>query len=369
MLAGANGSFASSTISGNEGHFSVQKTSSTVTTNYKNSTLLTNFNSGGTLPNLKMFIGTGSLAGNVPYTGGYSNSQFRLAYISDGLNSSEITAFYNLIQAFQTTLGRQVGVPIVSDSDAQAFLNAAEITNTTQADAVNTLVIGMKAQGLWTKMRAIYPLVGGTASAHKFNLKDPRDLDAAFRLAFIGGWTHDSTGILSNGTNAYANTFFTPVTQFSSRNSLSIIANISGGTLLGGSSPYTIAGGGANINLDETGHFFRATGKLSVFTGEANSILAVSNSTTTGYSATNSLAGATSYVLGTSTIATGTVSASGSLGTFPLFISAVNIAGTPFNVSYQNVKYNNISFGDGLTLTEHNNYRTLINTFNTSIGR
>jgi hypothetical protein len=218
-------------------------------------------------------------------------------------------------------------------------------------------------------MKALYPFVGGTASTHKFNFMNSDDTNAAFRLSFIGGWTHNSTGILSNGTNAYANTFFTPVTQFSSRNSLSIIANISGGTLAGGSAPYTIAGGGSNVNLDETGHFFRATGKLSIFTGEANSLLAVSNSTTTGYSATNSLAGATSHVIGTSVVASGTVSASGTLGTFPLFISGSNLGGTPFNVTYQNVRYNNISFGDGLTLTEHNNYRTLINTFNTSIGR
>ena len=32
------------------------------------------------------------------------------------------------------------GVPIVSDPDAQAFLNAAVITNVTQANAINTLV-------------------------------------------------------------------------------------------------------------------------------------------------------------------------------------------------------------------------------------
>jgi hypothetical protein len=56
-------------------------------------------------------------------------------------------------------------------------------------------------------MKAIYPFVGGTATSHKWNLKDPRDLDAAYRLAFFGGWTHSSTGALPNGTNAYANTF------------------------------------------------------------------------------------------------------------------------------------------------------------------
>jgi hypothetical protein len=46
------------------------------------------------------------------------------------------------------------------------------------------------------------------ASQFKYNLKDPRDLDAAFRLVFNGGWTHSSNGAQGNGVNTYANTFF-----------------------------------------------------------------------------------------------------------------------------------------------------------------
>ena len=46
------------------------------------------------------------------------------------------------------------------------------------------------------------------ASQFKYNLKDPRDLDAAFRLVFNGGWTHSSTGATPNGTNGYADTKF-----------------------------------------------------------------------------------------------------------------------------------------------------------------
>ena len=95
------------------------------------------------------------------------------------------------------------------DSDAQAFITAASITDTTQKSAINTLVTQLKGYGIWTKMKAIYPFVGGTATSHKFNLKDPRDLNAAFRLVFNGGWTHSSTGALPNGTNAWANTYFT----------------------------------------------------------------------------------------------------------------------------------------------------------------
>jgi hypothetical protein len=99
------------------------------------------------------------------------------------------------------------------DPDAQAFITAAAITDPTQQNAINTLVLALKGYSIWTKFKAIYPIVGGSASSHKFNLKDPRDLDAAFRLTFFGGVTHSSTGMQGNGTNGYADTFFNPTTQ------------------------------------------------------------------------------------------------------------------------------------------------------------
>jgi hypothetical protein len=108
------------------------------------------------------------------------------------------------------------------DSDAQAFITAAAITDSTQQSAINTLVTDLKTYNIWTKMKAIYPFVGGTASTHKWNLKDARDLDAAYRLQFNGGWTHSSTGALPNGTTAYAETYFNPTTGYSVNNNAHI---------------------------------------------------------------------------------------------------------------------------------------------------
>ena len=105
-----------------------------------------------------------------------------------------------------------------TDTDAQAFINAAAITDGTQIRAIDTLVTSLKSAGIWTKMKAIYPFVGGNAASHKFNLKDPRDLDAAFRLAFNGGWTHNSNGALSNGSNSYADTKLVPSSILSLNN-------------------------------------------------------------------------------------------------------------------------------------------------------
>lgn len=98
--------------------------------------------------------------------------------------------------------------PVIVDPNAQAFITAAGITNPTQQVAIDDLVIGLKADGLWTPMQALYPFVGGTATQHKYNLKDPRDLDAAYRLGFGGGWIHNTNGAIGNGVNTYAETYF-----------------------------------------------------------------------------------------------------------------------------------------------------------------
>ena len=140
----------------------------------------------------------------------YSQRNIAFSAIGDGLTDTEAANFYTAVQTFQVTIGRSIGTQTVSDADAQAFVTNAGIVDQVEADAVNNLVIGLKADGLWSKMKALYPFVGSSASSHKYNLRNPLDTDAAFRLVFNGGWTHSATGALPNGTNAYADTFLTP---------------------------------------------------------------------------------------------------------------------------------------------------------------
>jgi hypothetical protein len=106
------------------------------------------------------------------------------------------------------------------DPDAQLFFNAetaAGVSLTlTQKSAVNQLILDLKTASIWTKFHALYPIVGGTATSHKFNLKNPLDTNAAFRLVFAGGVTHSSNGFKGNGTNGFANTFVNPNTIFPS---------------------------------------------------------------------------------------------------------------------------------------------------------
>jgi hypothetical protein len=140
----------------------------------------------------------------------YSTKQTAFASIGDGLTDTEAANFYTAVQTFQVSLGRSIGTQTVSDADAQAFVTNAGIVDQVEANAVNNLVIGLKADGLWTKMKACYPMVGGVATSHQYNLKNT----STFTLTFFGGWTHSSTGATPNGTNAYADTFLTPNLAF-----------------------------------------------------------------------------------------------------------------------------------------------------------
>jgi len=98
------------------------------------------------------------------------------------------------------------------DADAQAFFDrvtaAGGTLSATEKNATNQLVLDMKSAGIWTPMKAIYPMVGASAAACAQNLKS-----SSFTGTFTSGWTFASTGATPNGTSAYMDTFFRPSTD------------------------------------------------------------------------------------------------------------------------------------------------------------
>ena len=102
------------------------------------------------------------------------------------------------------------------DADVTAFLSATAITDATITSAIDTLVLGMKADGTWSKMKAIYPFVGANATSHSYNLKNT----AVHQITWFGGLTHDSNGVTPNGTNGYGNLNFNPRTHLGTQSSM-----------------------------------------------------------------------------------------------------------------------------------------------------
>jgi hypothetical protein len=253
------------------------------------------------------------------------------------------------------------------DTDAQAFITAAAITDPVQINAINTLVEGMKTDGIWTKMKAIYPFVGGTASTHKWNLKDPRDLDAAFRLVFNGGWTHSSNGATPNGTNGFADTKLTAsgnlsltnshLSFYSRTNSSDVTSRVDmgRGNLLGSS----------YINLFTK--LDSSTNAIGSSFGDRVLNQANSNSACYALSSSISSTSAKLYKNG-SLIVTNTTPSTGSLAaTAEIYIGSQGNFSAAAQFSNKQCAFSSI--GDGLTDTEAANLYTRVQAYQTALSR
>ena len=119
------------------------------------------------------------------------------------------------------------------DTDAQAFFTAIDndggSLTSGEKDAVNQLVVDLKAGNVWSDLEVAYPFVGSSATEQKYNLKDPRDLDAAYRLDFVprAGESFDfSTASGSTppptGNDSHADTHWIYSSSLSSGNHISL---------------------------------------------------------------------------------------------------------------------------------------------------
>lgn len=100
---------------------------------------------------------------------------------------------------------------VIYDADAQTYFNAnTYITSSADKTAINNFYLGLKSDGIYNKFKYIYLPIWGASSGCKWNLVNPQDTDAAFRMTFATGITYNSSGMVSNGTTGYANTHFIP---------------------------------------------------------------------------------------------------------------------------------------------------------------
>lgn len=248
------------------------------------------------------------------------------------------------------------------DPDVAAFLSASGITDATIIGAINTLVTDLKSYGLWTKMKAIYPFVGGTASTHKWNLKDPRDLDAAFRLVFFGGWSHTQNGAIPNGLNTYAETYFIPNSNYINNfNGLGVYvgSNTATSTFKSPIGIFQSTLQSALFELNNTQQASRFNGDLFSFNYTnilgLQSVHRTSNILTTNYR---------------NSVSIGSGNSGGSLPTISYFIGTLKQnTGLPDPSWYFSDHIRFIYISDGLNAGEISNLYTAVQTFQTTLSR
>lgn len=249
------------------------------------------------------------------------------------------------------------------DADAQAFFDrvttAGGSLSTTEKNAVNTLVIQMKTDGIWTKIKAVYPMVGASAAACAQNLKS-----SSFTGTFTSGWTFASTGATPNGTSAFMDTNLTPsisLQQNSTHLSYYSRTNISANQVEIGSANY--AGGAKPTYLlyNFSGTTYKAINNVDV----QNSILMTPTIGMLIGSRINST-NAKYYHRGTlvDTITANSVQ----LNDLKISLAAQRQS-TTINQNFSSKECAFASIGDGLSDTEASNFYTAVQAFQTTLSR
>jgi hypothetical protein len=242
------------------------------------------------------------------------------------------------------------------------FITAAGLTNKTHLRAISYLSSNLISTGLYDKMLAIWPMVGGTAITHKFNLKNPVDSNAAFRLIFAGSWTHNSTGAKPDGGGGtYANTYLSASTAPLTLNSISLWY-YSTNTPGGGFQDYMGANNGA----------FNTGARISVTAGGSSNDNLNSDQVGVTYSVTTGLIGVsrtnstnfTRYSRGSSQ----TVSATSTTQQpYNFYLGALNSNNNVAEPTNCGCAFSAI--GLGLTSTEASTLNTIVQQYQTILGR
>lgn len=256
-----------------------------------------------------------------------------------------------------------------NDPDAQAFIDATGITGT-DATAINTLVLDLKGANLWTKMYALWPFVGGTSTTNRYNLIDTTQ----YLLSFSGSQTFNSTGWFNNSISPDngARTGFNPITQVTDLNDFGIgyyAGNpTSTGTIDIGSWP----GSGGNSSIYLSADLAGGTGLyISDFYSEAQNRIVTANGASGNVVGMWSVQRTANNVMkayrGGTNIATNTTTRTDSPPNWDISIGGTATA-TQI-IQNKDQKYQLLYFSYGLNDSQMTSLNTIVEDFQTNVGR
>jgi hypothetical protein len=237
-----------------------------------------------------------------------------------------------------------------------AFATATGITDVTILGALNTFDLGLISNSLDTKMKAIYPFVGGSASTHKWNFMDARDLDIAYRLSFSGGFTNSTTGIIPNGTNAFANTFLTPNSHLNINSHSFGIYSRTNNTAV---KVYGTFDSSNFLQHNLNGNFISGSSGSNIITYTASPSQKLMLASRTSSTAFNAYRDATNIGSNTNTVNGQSV--------IPFYLFARNNNSSPDLYTTNELAF--AFLGDGLNSTEVTAFNTLVNNMQVTLSR
>ena len=251
------------------------------------------------------------------------------------------------------------------DADAVAFFGrvttAGGSLSATEKAAVNQLVLDLKANSLWTPMKAIYPMVGASAAACAQNLRS-----SSFTGTFTSGWTFASTGVTGNGTSAYMDTTLIPSVSIASQDSMHLSYYASTNVKAGA---FNMGVRGAAPSNTDTFICARFSSSQSYNAVNINTVTTRSEvSNVNGFLCVSRINSTTfKYYKAASINQTYTVNSTALSTTHSIYVGTLNLAGTLLMPDNSQCAF--ASIGDGLTDTQESNFYTAVQAFQTTLSR
>ena len=278
------------------------------------------------------------------------------------LSTSQLVSGLTASTTYYYRLRAATGV----DADAAAFFSrvytAGGALSYTEVSATETLVSSLKANSLWTPMKAIYPMIGASAAACAQNLKS-----SSFTGTFTSGWTFASTGVTPNGTSAYMDTSFNPNTQLTFDS-----AHISYYSRTNNEFASSSTMGVNDVTNNEIRIILRRPTNTGFFisTDNTNGVLTYTITDSRGLFIGNANGVNVRKYFRNSTLLTPNSASSRGLGVwpnFPIYIGSRNNIGTASEFDNKECSFSSI--GDGLTDTQASNFYTAVQAFQTTLVR
>jgi hypothetical protein len=357
----SSGVFNGSAIADTLGLMSIGRTGTTQVQLYRRGVLLSSptFTSNS-VTNNTLALGARNTLFGTPAE--YSTYRQQFTYIHRGLTPSQMIILNDIIQTYQESLGRNVystGLP-----EANAYLSAVVaaggtgITSTVSA-ATRTLFTSLVSNNLYDKIDIMYPLIGGTSASCAIEAKG----NTGNTITFFGGITFNTSGMTGNAVNGYGTTKYLPFRTnnhigyylgTNTDNGFRTVSGIqffpSGGEIqnyinVGGNSTFRngTAGGTLTIAYNSSNWYYINTWEVGV------GARVYSNGSLSGSIAGGATAG--SYTGTTGIGAPGLMRTDGLVG------------------EYNGQRIQFLHSGTGLSAAEALTLNTIINTFQTSLGR
>jgi hypothetical protein len=282
---------------------------------------------------------------------GATSSSYTLVQADAG-NTSNITCKVTGTNSSGSSTSTSNILAQILDSDTNTFLTTASITDATIKSATNKFVLDVKGYSLWTKVKAIFPYVGGTSSTHSYNLKNP----SQYQITWSGGITHSSNGVLFGGVNGYGNTNFAS-NSFTSANNFGVSSYVRNNN---------DAGGDIGVFAPDLRYVSSRLSGYSYF-GIGNTYMAQATTNSQGFwnvnrtsaSVVKAFKNGSSYITGTT--------GAGTLSTQNLFVGALNQSGSAN--FYTGKQHALDAIHDGFTDAEAANWYTAVQAFQTALSR